>query len=326
MVIKKERMSMKNEYPLVTIVLSTFNGERYLEEQLNSLLEQTYKNIKIIVRDDGSKDGTCEILKHYKKKCPEIDVYFEHNIGVVGSFFRLLNLAPSEAEYVALCDQDDVWSKGKIERAVTTISGVLPMRSETGSVVSPIMYFCALERVDANLKHLGIIRQSPKKPSLENALVQNVATGCGVVLNKSALQLVKNKDVSLNKIGMHDWWLYQIISAFGLVLYDSTPQIKYRQHGGNVIGSATGVKYWLNRLKRHLGANNREIRNQANELLRVYGPVLPREKYKLISEFLEISQGKNIFLRLGYAIRMPIYRQKFIDNMLLCILVVMGRI
>lgn len=317
---------MENECPLVAIVLSTFNGERYLEEQLNSLLEQTYKNIKIIVRDDGSNDGTCEILKRYNETRSEIDVYFEHNIGVVGSFLRLLNLVPSEAEYVALCDQDDVWCEGKIERAVTTIAGILPVNHESDPVANPIMYFCALERVDANLKHLGVISQAPREPSLENSLVQNVATGCAMVLNKSALQLVINKDVSLNKIGMHDWWLYQVISAFGLVLYDTTPQIKYRQHGGNVIGSPTGIRYWLCRLKRHLGTNNKEIRSQANELLRVYGADMPRKNNKLINEFLEQSREKNIFSRLGYTIRMPIYRQKFIDNLLLCVLIVMGRI
>ena len=109
---------MANNWPVVAIVLSTYNGARYLSEQLNSLINQTYKNVQIIVRDDGSEDETCEILAGFSRKHERVNVRCEHNIGVVGSFFRLLELVPQDTDYVALCDQDDEWSEDKIELRV----------------------------------------------------------------------------------------------------------------------------------------------------------------------------------------------------------------
>lgn len=309
---------MAYNLPIVFIVLSTFNGERYLKEQLNSLFNQTYSNIKIIVRDDGSEDGTCKILERFLSEYSNIEVLFEQNIGVVGSFLRLLDLVPTDAEYVALCDQDDVWSADKIERAISLIG-------EAESTI-PIMYSGALEVVNENLNHIDVIRQVPRKTSLENALVQNVATGCTVVINNTALRLITDKKVVAENILMHDWWLYQVISAFGIVLYDDTPKIKYRQHGGNVVGSSSGIKLWSNRIKRYLGTNDRAARCQANELLRVYGTDMSRKNYTLISEFLERTQVNNIVDRLVYAIRAPVYRQSMIDDIVLRALIVIGRI
>lgn len=309
---------MAHNLPVVVIVLSTFNGERYLKEQINSLLSQTYKNIKIIVRDDGSEDGTRQILERFLGDNKNINVVFERNIGVVGSFLQLLDSVPPDAEYVALCDQDDVWHEDKIERAISLIGGVEP--------ANPVMYCGAVEVVDENLNRIGIVRHVQRKPSLENALVQNVVTGCTAIINRAALRLITGKKVAVNKIRMHDWWLYQVISAFGLILYDDTPKIQYRQHGGNVVGSSSGIKLWVNRIKRYLGANNKAIRCQANELLCVYGSEMSRRNYSLISEFLERTQAINIVARLAYAIRTPVYRQSIIDDIVLRALIVIGRI
>lgn len=309
---------MADTLPVVVVVLSTFNGERYLREQLNSLLGQTYKNIKIVVRDDGSKDETCEILGCYLRDHNNVDVLFEHNIGVVASFLRLLDLVPPDAEYIALCDQDDVWKEDKIERAISLISRV--------EAVNPAMYCGAVEVVDEDLKHLGVKKQVEREPSLRNALVQNVATGCTTVLNRAALKLVTGKKIAVSKIGMHDWWLYQVISAFGVVLFDETPKILYRQHGGNVIGSSSGIKLWVNRIKRYLGEDKRRIRCQAEELLHVYGENMCKKNYKLVSEFLKRTQGNNIVDRLAYAIHTPVYRQRLVDDIILRTLIVFARI
>lgn len=309
---------MANNWPVVAIVLSTYNGERFLRDQLNSLHCQTYKNIKIIVRDDGSKDGTCEILKCFSREHGNIDVLFERNIGVVGSFLRLLDLVPPDVEFVALCDQDDVWHEDKIELAISYLGREEPE--------NPAMYCGALELVDENLNHISVVKQAIRKLSLENALVQNVATGCTTIINRAALRLVTGKKIAVNKIRMHDWWLYQVISAFGLVLFDDTPKIRYRQHGGNVIGSSSGIKLWGKRIKRHLGANNRAIRCQAEELLRVYGSEMSRYNYRLVSEFLEETQVGSLVQRLSYALRTPVYRQSLIDDILLRALIVFARI
>ena len=309
---------MAHNLPVVVIVLSTFNGERFLWEQLNSLYCQTYGNIEIIVRDDGSKDGTCEILKRFSRERNNMNVLFERNIGVVSSFLRLLDLVPPSAQYVALCDQDDVWREDKIEIAISFFRTVEP--------TTPAMYCGALEVVDENLNRIGAIKKAIREPSLENALVQNVATGCTTVINKSALRLVTGKKVAINKIQMHDWWLYQIISAFGLILFDDIPKIRYRQHSRNVIGSSSGIELWVKRIKRHLWDHDRSIRCQAKELLRVYGPDMSEPNYKLVSEFLERTQVDSFGKRISYAIRTPVYRQSFLDNIVLRALIILGRI
>ena len=86
------------------------------------------------------------------------------------------------------------------------------------------------------------------------------------MINRAALELVTRRKVYSNEILIHDWWLYQVISAFGTVVYDTTPTIKYRQHGGNVIGSSSGARLWIDRIKRQLGLNGKFIRRQAKEL------------------------------------------------------------
>lgn len=309
---------MDSSLPRVVIVMSTFNGERYLTEQMASLLAQTYRNIRIIVRDDGSSDRTWAILQEFARNNSNISVLSERNIGVVGSFLQLLCMVPSDAELVALCDQDDVWRAGKIERAVSMLMEI--------DQKTPTMYCGAVEVVDENLNHIKVEKQVKRGVSLENALVQNVATGCTVVINKAALSLVTSQSVSSESIAMHDWWLYQVLTAFGLILVDDVPMIQYRQHGGNVIGTSSGMKLWMTRVRRYFGVNDRIIRSQAKELLRVYGSTMCFEKKSLIADFLEQSQVTNVARRSMYAIRTPVFRQSFVDDVLLRVLIVLARI
>src|SRR3954471_12353867 len=104
--------------PLVAILLSSYNGERFLGEQLDSLLGQTHRNLRILVRDDGSTDGTAALLRRYAERHPSIEVTFGANLRHIASFFWLLDHAPAEAAYIAFCDQDDVWEADKIARGV----------------------------------------------------------------------------------------------------------------------------------------------------------------------------------------------------------------
>ena len=128
----------------VQILMSTYNGKKYLKEQMDSLLSQTYKNIEILVRDDGSSDGTGEILETYQKQHSNVRVYLQENIGLVDSFFWLLE--QSDAGYVAFCDQDDIWKPEKIERAVEKLE----------QVKGPALYCGNKMLVDADLKELGL--------------------------------------------------------------------------------------------------------------------------------------------------------------------------
>ena len=103
----------------VAVIMSTYNGEKFIREQLDSILNQTYKNIEIVVRDDGSSDGTVAIIKEYMQKYPNIVLHEGENLGFIKSFFELLNLA--DADYYSYADQDDVWLENKIELAVNSL-------------------------------------------------------------------------------------------------------------------------------------------------------------------------------------------------------------
>lgn len=312
------RKAMDSRLPSVVIVLSTFNGERYLDEQMASLLSQTYGNIDVLVRDDGSSDGTTQILGRIARENRNVHVQVGENIGVVASFLELLRMVPAHAGFVALCDQDDVWRDEKIERAVGLLSKLDSSK--------PAMYCGAVEVVDGDLNPIRIERQATRPALFGNALVQNVATGCTTVINKAALDKVTSKHVVASKIGMHDWWLYQVISAFGQVVFDDTPMILYRQHGENVIGNASGVRFWVNRLKRQFGPHSKTISRQASEFLRVYGDDLAADDRALVQEFLARTQASSAWKRLTYAFRTPVFRQRRIDNIVMRAMIVLARI
>lgn len=309
---------MDGNGPLVVVVLSTFNGERYLGEQIESLYSQTHGNIEIVVRDDGSSDGTKQLLERLERGNNNVSVHFGHNVGVVSSFLDLLSRVPARADFVALCDQDDSWGPDKLERALEVLSRV--------NLRDPAMYCGAVEVVDVQLNHIRVDRLAKKQVSLANALVQNIAIGCTTVINRAALKLINSKNVAADQIGMHDWWIYQVVSAFGQVVFDDTPKILYRQHGGNVVGYASGLRFWLNRFKRQFGPNSRTISRQAAEFLRLYGDDLSVEDHEMVWEFLDRTRADSLWERWKYALRTPVYRQRPIDTLMMRAMMVLARI
>jgi hypothetical protein len=216
---------MTDKQNRVAILLSTFNGERFLSEQLDSLLVQTYAHCDIWVRDDGSTDATLAILRRYSDLSPSIRVLEGSNLGFVGSFYELLQVAGGGYGFYFFCDQDDVWLSDKVACAVTALS----------EVVGPALYCSRTEYVDARLQSIGPSPNYPgEKIGWGNALVQNIATGCTVALNAASrhLLLVARPRYCL----AHDWWAYLVVSAFGQVVFDAQSHILYRQHGRNTIG------------------------------------------------------------------------------------------
>ena len=210
---------------MVQVLMSTYNGKKYIREQLDSILEQTYPNISILIRDDGSKDGTLDILKEYSDNYPNVNYYVGENIGVQKSFFDLFSHVDANVEYVATCDQDDVWYPDKIETAIRQLQ----------ELNGPALYCCRTQLTDAKLVPIeDNIRDYKPRISFGNALIENICTGCTMVINKALCQLVQGKFPSRSVI--HDWWFYQIALCFGKVVYDDTPHVLYRQHEGNVIG------------------------------------------------------------------------------------------
>lgn len=231
---------------MVCVIMSAYNGERYIREQLDSILDQTYRDIELIIRDDGSRDSTVDILKEYAYEYDNVSYYVGDNIGAANSFYDLLGHIPESAEYIAFSDQDDVWKPEKIERAVNRLK----------SVDGPALYCGRVQLVDERLAPMKdeLYRRNPRI-SYGNAVIENICTGCTMVINRRLYNGIKNR---LPKHSlMHDWWIYQVAVCFGTVIYDSTAYIYYRQHSGNVVGRDGNrislIKRQLNSLKRFMG-------------------------------------------------------------------------
>lgn len=226
--------------PKVNILLSTYNGEKYLTAQLDSLLEQTYENIKIYVRDDGSKDNTCAILSHYAQK-GLINILGnpdKRNLGYMESFWILLRES-GQADYYAFCDQDDIWYPDKVKLGVKAL--------EQEDMGLPLLYSSSFVYCDENLNFEG----NPITPfipvTFKDVLFYTPAHGFTILINKT-LRGVALSATSLMKIP-HDSWCQKIAASMGKIVYDSTQTAKYRRHSSTVTSIKASRMYmtvqWL---------------------------------------------------------------------------------
>lgn len=302
---------------LVEILLSTYNGEKYLVSQLESLKTQTYPNVRVRIRDDGSTDSTRQILKQYVQCNNFFSFSYGENIGVFRSFWDLLQKASNNCAYVAFCDQDDVWDKDKISKAIKCLRQF--------SKETPTMYCSGLRIVD---QHLVFIRNSEprkKEPGILNALVENVATGCTIVINRAAINIVKERMPDFNKVKLHDRLIYLAISSVGKVIYDPSPSISYRQHQQNVVGSSRGIKLWWKRLIRFKYRERYELVEQAKTILECYNQKMSEKNKNAINSFIVNAGSSSILRRFKYIIsQKSVYRQKWIDDISMRCLILLG--
>ena len=297
---------------MIQILMSTYNGENYLREQLDSLLNQTYENMKILIRDDGSKDGTIQILKEYSEKYPnKIECIFDENIGVIKSFFELMKKSDEKCNYFAFCDQDDFWLKEKIEKAIEQVKDEIPF-----------LYCSNTTLVDENLKILKINNEK-KEVDLNNILIENCATGCTVVINNKLLKLLKEKEINLENVLMHDWWALIVSLLFGEVYYDSESYIYYRQHGNNVVGSeANMLKKYVRRINNFTKKREKDaLKKQINEILKNY-----RDNMESITveKLEEVIDNDSMLKRIKVLKEIPLYRNNKFENLIFKTLYLLG--
>lgn len=268
------------------------------------------------VRDDGSTDGSAALLSRYRLANENVDVEFGRRVGVVESFLTLLANASPDYAYYALSDQDDVWLSNKLEVAVAQ------MEARQGG--RPLLYCGRVEYVSETLQRLGYSK-IPRYTDLSNALVENIAPGCTIVLNAVARQAAALCRPLPGTIFMHDWWLYLTAAFLGGVVYDPTPHVRYRRHSMNVIGPqwspllhAASRLTSFGRLQR---ARYRPV-VQARELLRCHSPNLRTEERGVIARFVGSRAG--LKSRLRYAIAKEVRRQSGVDDALLRALIFLG--
>jgi glycosyltransferase involved in cell wall biosynthesis len=290
----------------VVVVMSTYRGERFISEQIRSILEQLSADGLLLLRDDGSDDRTVDRVEDFGD--PRIRIESGPNLGFARSFFALLASVPQDAELIMLSDQDDVWLPGKIDRAVQQLRG----RAD------PVLYCSRLQLVDESLRPLGLSAAWPRGPSFANALAENIVTGCTAALNRPALELVLRLGNPL-RIQFHDWWMYLVISAFGTVLTDPVPTMLYRQHGGNVVGRGAGARRYLGNLRFVRRKSWVHIMfNQIQNFRAAHGAALTPQQRELLDRVFNPDSGAAIARLVLWPRR---YRQTLLDDILLRMLV-----
>ena len=255
----------------VVVLLSSYNGEKYLKEQIDSILNQEGVYVHLIVRDDGSKDSTLDILEGYKKR-GKLKYYNGDNKRTAQSFMDLIYTAP-EAEFYALSDQDDYWLPDKLR------IGVEKIKKE--DCQTPILYYGMPRIVD---EKLNLIRPqsdtSEIMTTFESCLVNSKATGCTMVFNKSLCDILKS--AKPDYVLMHDAWAHKVCLALdGKVLFDSDVHILYRQHGNNVVGIPKNL---LDKIRLYYGEfkKDNQMRSRCvRSLVESYGErMLPDKRQK----------------------------------------------
>lgn len=293
----------------VNVLLSSYNGGRFLQSQVQSVLEQRAVDVKITIRDDGSSDA--ETLAQLKVLANNacIDVHYGENVGVVRSFFLLLDLADAGADYYAFCDQDDCWLPHKLQCAVASLRQINH---------SCALYCSRLAYVDENLHVLGYSRVPVSRITPANALVENYAAGCTQVFTPGLREMAA-KAKNADRIMMHDWWLYIIAAFLGRVVYDDAAAILYRQHDTNLVGGSSSYQVnFLRRLKL-LGHNSAgdataNWRTQAEEFHACFGSQLTPHNDRLLSKVEAYGQESGHRMKLIFGSDTP-YRQGTMNNL-----------
>lgn len=293
------------ESKTIDILLATYNGEKYLKPQLDSILAQTYSNFRLIISDDLSSDNTRKILEEYSKKDSRIVLYFqEKNLGVIKNFEFLLKKV--EAEYYMFSDQDDIWKESKIEKSIKKIE-------ETKSD----LVYSDLEVVDEDLRVIyksywklkGIYKKIKKYNNFESLYLNNFVTGCTILSKKELIDIFLPLP-NTSKYVLHDYWIPLIISQKGKISYIEEPLIKYRQHKNNKIGSK----------KRSDELNNLvEIRNLFIDVKKQHFKVFIENENKFIDEnikklnkealkYYEMLETKNIINLKNWTLFFKLYK------------------
>ncbi|MBQ7169041.1 MAG: glycosyltransferase family 2 protein [Synergistaceae bacterium] len=283
----------------VDILMATYNGGKYIAEQIDSILAQTFTDWRLLIRDDGSTDDTLSIIADYESKYPgKIQVIHDDAVckSATRNFFELLRHA--EADYVMFCDQDDVWLPYKIQ-----ITYDYMMKAERENPGKPVLVFTGLQVVDAELRSLDYLMSldfGEKRYTFTELLMRNCAAGCTQMMNR---ECYGNLGGFQEGIRLHDWWTMLYAAAFGVVVRVPMALALYRQHGNNAIGAvpktagiATRIIWYIT----HPFARASKVNYYSKSMLIVFherfAASLSPDKLSWIESYLAMFGG-NIFTR-----------------------------
>lgn len=272
--------------PSVAILLGTYNGARFLAEQLDSLESQTHQNWVVFASDDGSTDQTLEILQQYQSKWPagKLTIRTGPQKGFCQNFLSLACDPRIKADYFAFCDQDDVWLPTKLEVALENVVA-------NQDVSAPYLYCGRTAYVDEGLNEVGLSPLFSFPPTFRNALVQSIAGGNTMVFNFQAKKLLEA--VGVVNHPSHDWLLYQLSTAVGgIVFYDPAPQVLYRQHKNALVGGNTSTFAQIRRIGMVFGCQFRKWSDMNIDVLMSARPFLTHGSKETLDLFRKMRQSR----------------------------------
>lgn len=313
-------MIKKRKQSSVAILLCTYQGQKFIQEQLDSFVCQTFKNWKLYISDDHSIDKTLDIIKQFRIKTNDrhITLAGPQN-GFAANFFSLTEHPDIKEDFYAWSDQDDIWENHKIMRAVKWL--------ETQPKNRPAVFCSRTCLVDQHNKILGYSPLFEKPKAFKNALVQNVGGGNTMVFNQKARSLfLKAKPDKNSVIISHDWLMYQIVTACGgEVFYDDEPLVRYRQHDANLIGQNNSWMARYKRFKMMLAGRFRYWNDQNIKALKALKYDMTPSNYKIFQNWIKLRQS-SLIKRLYLLRKSGIYRQTFLENITLYIAVFLGKL
>lgn len=296
--------------PKVNVLISTYNGEKYVDEQIQSILDQTYPNIFIYIRDDGSTDNTVEKIKEKYGKFVILDE--GKNVGFARSFYKLLKSA-IDGDYWAFCDQDDIWMPEKIQRAVEWL--------EKQNNQIPLLFHGSFELVSEDLKEVLGVSSIPKyEIDFRRALTDCIFQGFSIVINCKMRDMILACDET--RCGSHDWMSMLIAIEFGKYFYDEFVATKHRRltSSQSSLDLASRMKWFVNMF--FVKSNTQKT---IDEFYHIYGNKMRRQTDKDMLE-LFISDNRCIRTAVVKAFYPKRWRPSFVSEMAVRILMIVGKI
>ena len=300
---------------MIDILLATYNSEKYLQEQINSIIAQDFDNWKLLIRDGGSTDSTLEIVNEYCLSYPaKIKLIIsDKRYTAVENFSALLEA--STASYVMFADHDDVWFKNKVSKSFDKMKE----SEDIFGLEMPLLIFSDKSVVDENLQQLSFScfkyqKLNPLKTALNFLLVQNVPTGCSILINRQLIN--KAGQIPLTAV-MHDHWISLVATAFGKIVYLDEPTLYYRQHGGNIFGANIyGWNYFYKRYKLGLSGTKKSFYmdvKQASAFLNKYRHMLSCQQIEMLEAFSALRE-KSLIEKRRVLIKYKIYKSGWLRN------------
>jgi len=305
--------------PLVGIVMCTFNGEQFLQAQLDSIARQSHRNWKLYISDDGSRDDTLLILNRFAAQYAfgQVTIFNGPQQGFAKNFLSMLSREEVQGDFIAFSDQDDIWLENKLEYALTALQA-FPENT-------PALHCSRTNLIDENDHMLGMSTLFTKSPSFPNALVQSIGGGNTMMINQSALKILRPLSFTAT-VFSHDWWTYLVLSALGgNVIYSSKPLVFYRQHSQNLVGMNTSLAQKWRRIQMLWSGdfrrwNDLNIFDLQTLVSKMSGPT------KLSFDCFVKGRQQRLLGRLYFLKKSGVYRQTLLGNLGLLFAVVFNKI